>query len=116
VIFWYYLALFPKLFLVALVAAQKNWQYPRSQTIGKREDNSSSKKIRHFFGLFGQGLANSVVARWCIFKPKISTWGNVLGSCNGRGWNISCLLGLFYGHLVYLLIIRHISSRFGKYY
>jgi hypothetical protein len=36
------------------------------------------------------------------FKPKILYFGNFFegGSCNGRGWYISCPFGLFYGHLV----------------
>jgi hypothetical protein len=35
-------------------------------------------------------------------NPKIPTWVNFGGSCNGRCWYSLWQLGPFYGHLVYL--------------
>jgi hypothetical protein len=50
------------------------------------------------------------VARWYIFKPKISIWVNFGGYWNERFWRVlewKMLLyfGLFYGHLVYFVAI-----------
>jgi hypothetical protein len=42
------------------------------------------------------------VARWHIFKPKITIWVHFGGSCNGRCWYVTWLFGLFYGYLVFL--------------
>jgi hypothetical protein len=45
------------------------------------------------------------VARWYIFKPKISNWVNFGRSCNGRCW-------YFYGHFVYFRAKWYILSPF----
>jgi hypothetical protein len=45
------------------------------------------------------------VARWFVFKPKIQSWVNFGGSCNGRCWYILCTLGPFYGLLLYFMDI-----------
>jgi hypothetical protein len=57
----------------------------------------------------------SRVARWPIFKPKISTWVNLGGYCNGRCLYIICLFGLFWGHFVYFGAIWYISWPFGTF-
>jgi hypothetical protein len=48
------------------------------------------------------------VARWHIFKPKISIWVNFGGPCNERCWYILCPSGIFHGYLVYLVAILYI--------
>jgi hypothetical protein len=56
------------------------------------------------------------VARWYILKPKIQIWEIFGGFCNGRCWYSFCPigtyilqpLGIFYGHLVYVLVIWYI--------
>jgi hypothetical protein len=53
------------------------------------------------------------VARWYIFKPKISVWVNFGVSCNERFWKILCWFGLFYCHLVYFWSYWYIFPRFG---
>jgi hypothetical protein len=40
-----------------------------------------------------------------IFKPKMSIWVYVGGSCNGKFWYILWRLGPIYGHLVYFVVI-----------
>jgi hypothetical protein len=46
--------------------------------------------------------AQSRVARWLIFKPKIPIWVNFGGSCIERCWFL-----YVYGHLVYFKAIRY---------
>jgi hypothetical protein len=53
------------------------------------------------------------VARWQIFKPKILTWVNFGGACNGSGWSILWPFGLFYSHLVYFRAIWYSLCLFG---
>jgi hypothetical protein len=56
------------------------------------------------------------VAGWYIFIPNITIYVNFVGYCNGRCWNIlwpfclfhGHLVGILYGHLVYLLLIWYI--------
>jgi hypothetical protein len=56
------------------------------------------------------------VARWHIFKPKISFWVNFGGPCNGRCWYILWPFGIFYvllfgifgGHMEYFMVIWYI--------
>jgi hypothetical protein len=56
------------------------------------------------------------VTTWYIIKPKIPVWVNDGGSCNERCWcilrtNIWCILrpfDIFYGHLVYFVVIWYI--------
>jgi hypothetical protein len=43
------------------------------------------------------------VTRWHIFEPKIPTWVNFRGFCNGQCWYNICPFGLFNGYLVYFL-------------
>jgi hypothetical protein len=45
------------------------------------------------------------VARCHVFKPKILIWVNFGGTWNGRFWSILWPFGLFWGHLVYLMVI-----------
>jgi hypothetical protein len=52
------------------------------------------------------------VARWYIFKPKLSIWGNFGGSCNGSCWYILWPFDLFYGHLVYFFATLYIYGIF----
>jgi hypothetical protein len=63
------------------------------------------------------------VARWFLFKPKIPIWVNFGGSCNGRCWHVygywvhfTVLRSfvIFYGHLVYFVVIWYIFPRFGS--
>jgi hypothetical protein len=56
------------------------------------------------------------VARWHIFKPKFPVWVNFEGFCNGRFWSILWPFYLFYGHLVYFIVIWYIFPRFGMLY
>jgi hypothetical protein len=42
-------------------------------------------------------------ARWFVFKPKIPSWVNFRGSCNGKCWYILCPFSLFYGHWKYFM-------------
>jgi hypothetical protein len=56
------------------------------------------------------------VARWFLFKPKIPIWVHFGGSCNGRCWYILWPFGLFYGHLVYFVVIWYILSLFGIFF
>jgi hypothetical protein len=56
------------------------------------------------------------VATWYIFGPKIAIWVHLGRSCNGRVWYTLWTFGLlyghliciFYGHLVYLVVIWYI--------
>jgi hypothetical protein len=48
------------------------------------------------------------VARWYIFKPKISNWVNFERSCKGR-------CSYFYGHFVYFRAKWYILSPFCKF-
>jgi hypothetical protein len=57
------------------------------------------------------------VARWYSFKPKIQSWVNFGGSCNGRCWYILWTVwsilqpfGLIYGHFVYFVVTWYIFS------
>jgi hypothetical protein len=45
------------------------------------------------------------VARWYVFKPKISIWVNFGGPWNGKGWHTVWPFGIYYGHLVYFMAI-----------
>jgi hypothetical protein len=47
------------------------------------------------------------VARWHIFKPKISIWVNFGESCNERCWYILWPFGILYGYLVYCMVIGY---------
>jgi hypothetical protein len=57
------------------------------------------------------------VARWYYtFRPNIANWVNFRGSGNGRCWYILCIgiwsilrrFGLFYGLLIYLIVIWYV--------
>jgi hypothetical protein len=52
-------------------------------------------------------------ARRYIFKPNPPSWVNFAGSCNGICWYILWTFGLFYGHLVYFMVIWYILWTFG---
>jgi hypothetical protein len=54
-------------------------------------------------------------ARWYIFKPKIQICVNFGSSCNGRCWYMLWPFGIFFGHLVYFLVIWFIFWSFGMY-
>jgi hypothetical protein len=63
------------------------------------------------------------VARLFVFKPKIPIWVNFGGSCNGKSWyiiktiwSILLLLEIFYGHLVYFVVIWYNFPQFGILY
>jgi hypothetical protein len=43
-----------------------------------------------------------------ILKPKIPIWENFGGSCSERRWNILVQFGLFYGHLIYFMVIWYV--------
>jgi hypothetical protein len=45
------------------------------------------------------------VARWYIFIPKIPIWVNFGGPWNGKGWYVLCPFGIFYGQVVYVMVI-----------
>jgi hypothetical protein len=53
----------------------------------------------------------SRVARWFVFKPKIPIWVNFGGACYGK--SILRPSEIFYGHLVYFVVIWYIFPRFG---
>jgi hypothetical protein len=55
----------------------------------------------------------SRVARWKIFKPKISIWVNSGGSWNGICWYSLWRFVLFYCHFVYFVVIWYILWSFG---
>jgi hypothetical protein len=59
--------------------------------------------------------AGSWVAKWFVFKPKMPIWVNFGGPCDGRCWYILWPFGLFdghlaifYGFLVYVMVIWYI--------
>jgi hypothetical protein len=56
------------------------------------------------------------VARWYIFKPKISIWVNFVGSCNITSWSILWPFGLFYNYLVYLGSFGIFCGLFGTFF
>jgi hypothetical protein len=56
------------------------------------------------------------VARWYIFSPKIAIWVNFGGSCNRICWHILWPFGLFYAHLVYIMVIWSILWPFDIFY
>jgi hypothetical protein len=65
-------------------------------------------------------LANQNQAGY-IFKLKIPMWVNFGGACNGRCWYIFWTIyiwpfGVFYGNLVYFVVIWYIFLRFGVLY
>jgi hypothetical protein len=47
-----------------------------------------------------------MVAKWYLFTPKIPIWINFGGPGDGKGLYILWPLGIYYGHLVYVLAIR----------
>jgi hypothetical protein len=47
------------------------------------------------------------VARWFSFKPKIPIRVHFWGSCNGRYWYNLWPFGIFYGTLVYFVVILY---------
>jgi hypothetical protein len=49
--------------------------------------------------------AETRVARWYVFKPKIQLWVNSGGPRNEKGWYIIWPFGIYYGHLVYVMAI-----------
>jgi hypothetical protein len=53
--------------------------------------------------------AQSRVARWHIFKPKIPIWVNFGWSCNGWCWHVLA-------HFVYFIAIWYILWALGKFY
>jgi hypothetical protein len=78
-------------------------------------------KFQFFKNWFGVFLTNSSghpvrVARWFVFKPKLPTLVNFGGSWNRKSWYILWPFGLFFGHLVYFVVIWYISPRFGMLY
>jgi hypothetical protein len=46
-------------------------------------------------------------------NQKILIWVNFGGTCNRRFWSILRPFGLFYGHLIYFMVIWYIFSHFG---
>jgi hypothetical protein len=65
-------------------------------------------------------IVNSKVARWFIFRPKISIWAYFCRPWNGKfDYFLMAILvllgpfGAFYLHLVYFEVIWYIFSRFG---
>jgi hypothetical protein len=40
-----------------------------------------------------------------VFKPKITIWVNFGGLKKGKYWHILCPFGIYYGHLVYFIVI-----------
>jgi hypothetical protein len=50
-------------------------------------------------------LVSTRVARWHIFKPKISIWVHFGGSCKEICCYKICTFGLFHGYLVYFIVI-----------
>jgi hypothetical protein len=46
-------------------------------------------------------------------QTKNHIWVNFLGSCNGRCWYVLWTFDVFYGHLVYFVVIWYILPRFG---
>jgi hypothetical protein len=68
-------------------------------------------------GHSGADLGNVIseirVARWFVFKPKISIWVNFGRSCNGKSWYILRPLGVFYRYWKYLMAIWYILSSIG---
>jgi hypothetical protein len=65
----------------------------------------------------GKG-AESRVARWFVFKPKIPIWVNFGEPWNGKRWHILWSFGIFYGHFGIFyghlyLVIWYIFPRFG---
>jgi hypothetical protein len=63
---------------------------------------------------FKKRLLGSRFARWYIFKPNLGKFWRVL-QCN-VGIHNSWAFGLFYGHLVYFVVILYIFSSFGIFY
>jgi hypothetical protein len=55
-------------------------------------------------------------ARGFVFKPKIPIWVNFGGYWNGKCWYILCPFGLFYGNLVYFVVIWSILWPFGIFF
>jgi hypothetical protein len=47
------------------------------------------------------------VARWHIFKPKITIWVNFGGSCKERCLYFTWPFGLFYGYLVWFVAVLY---------
>jgi hypothetical protein len=45
------------------------------------------------------------VARWYIFKPKISIWVNFGGPLNGKVWYSLWPFGIYYCHSVHFMAI-----------
>jgi hypothetical protein len=59
------------------------------------------------------------VARWFVFKPKIAILVNFGWSCYRKScyilktiWSILRPLEIFYGHLVYFVVLWYIFPRF----
>jgi hypothetical protein len=77
-------------------------------------ENSSLTKICK-----KRSLRNNViicrVARWCIFKPKISIWVNFGGPYNWKCSYILWSFGIFYAHLGYFMAILEKMRLFGTF-
>jgi hypothetical protein len=49
------------------------------------------------------------VARWYIFKPKISIWVKIGGPLNAKCCNVLLSFEIYYGHLVYFMAICNLG-------
>jgi hypothetical protein len=49
--------------------------------------------------------AGTKVARWYIFIPKLRIWVDFGGPWNGKCWHILLPIGIFYGNLIYFMVI-----------
>jgi hypothetical protein len=67
-----------------------------------RDSSSQPKKASRMYPV------PSRVARGHFFKPKILIWVNLGRPCNGSCLYILWTFGLFYGHLVYFVVIWYI--------
>jgi hypothetical protein len=56
------------------------------------------------------------VARWFLFKPKITILENIGGSLIVKCLYILWPFGIFYGHLVYFMTAWYIFCSFGTFF
>jgi hypothetical protein len=85
------------------------WRWAKSNKMWKLASLPRPLCKRHEFKTCHNGVCLRV-ARWYIFKPKIPFRVNFGGPWNAKVWYNLLTFGIYYGHLVYVMIIRKFSG------
>jgi hypothetical protein len=78
------------------------------------DDKDTFGRAKKWPNCLCQTSNQSRVARWYTYlQTKIPTWVTYGESCSGRCWYILWPFGIFYGELVYFVVIWYILWSFG---